>query len=148
LRKKSSVIALLSKTPRKQAPLNIYLRVLTIRIHPTSQAFMRVSGVLQGRLGTSSLSTAATCTSATFLVGGCLCGRLSLWEAVSVGGCLCGGLSMWGAVSVGGCLCGRPPLRPNACTGSDPHPRAVTRSHKHNKLNIKQRAQFADIPMQ
>jgi hypothetical protein len=37
------------KTPRKQAPLNVYLRVLTIRIHPTSQAFMRVAGVLQGR---------------------------------------------------------------------------------------------------
>jgi hypothetical protein len=43
-------MALLSKTPRKQAPLNIYLRVLTIRIHPRSPAFMGVSGVLQGRL--------------------------------------------------------------------------------------------------
>jgi hypothetical protein len=43
-------MALLSKTPRKQVPLNIYLRVLTIRIHPTSQAFMRVGGVLQGGL--------------------------------------------------------------------------------------------------
>jgi hypothetical protein len=29
------------------------LRVLTIRIHPTSQAFMRVAGVLQGRRLTS-----------------------------------------------------------------------------------------------
>jgi hypothetical protein len=47
-------MALLSKTPRKQAPLNIYLRVLTIRIHPKPQAFMRVSGVLQGRLIKSS----------------------------------------------------------------------------------------------
>jgi hypothetical protein len=43
-------MALLSKTPRKQPPLNIYLRVLTIRIHPRSPAFMRVAGVLQGRL--------------------------------------------------------------------------------------------------
>jgi hypothetical protein len=43
-------MALLSKTPRKQAPLNIYLRVLTIRIHPKAPAFMRVAGVLQGRL--------------------------------------------------------------------------------------------------
>jgi hypothetical protein len=42
-------MALLSKTPRKQAPLNIYLRVLTIRNHPNSPAFMRVEGVLQGR---------------------------------------------------------------------------------------------------
>jgi hypothetical protein len=49
LRKKSSVMALLSKTPRKQALLNIYLRVLTIRIHAKPQAFMRVSGVYQGR---------------------------------------------------------------------------------------------------
>jgi hypothetical protein len=45
-------MALLSKTPRKQALLNIYLRVLTIRIHPYSPAFMRVVGVLQGGLFT------------------------------------------------------------------------------------------------
>jgi hypothetical protein len=43
-------MALLSRTPRKQAPLNIYLRVLNIRIHPRSSAFMRVAEVLQGRL--------------------------------------------------------------------------------------------------
>jgi hypothetical protein len=42
-------MALLSKTPRKQAPLNIYLRVLTIGNHPKASAFMRVAGVLQGR---------------------------------------------------------------------------------------------------
>jgi hypothetical protein len=38
------------KTPRKPAPLNICLRLLTIRIHPKSPAFMRVAEVLQGRL--------------------------------------------------------------------------------------------------
>jgi hypothetical protein len=42
-------MALLSKAPRKQAPLNIYLRVLTIGNHPKASAFMRVAGVLQGR---------------------------------------------------------------------------------------------------
>jgi hypothetical protein len=41
-------MALLSKTPRKQLALNIYLRVLTIRIDNRSPAFMRVAGVLQG----------------------------------------------------------------------------------------------------
>lgn len=46
--KKSSVIAMLSITLRKQPPLNIYLRVLTIRNHPVSQKFMRIAGVLQG----------------------------------------------------------------------------------------------------
>ncbi len=50
LRRVARPMVLLSKTPRKQAPLNIYLRVLTIRIHPRSAAFMRVSGVSQGRL--------------------------------------------------------------------------------------------------
>ena len=50
LRKKSSVMTLLSKTPRKQAPLNIDLGVLTIRNHPRSQVFMRGAEVLQGRL--------------------------------------------------------------------------------------------------
>ena len=48
--KKLSTIALLSKTPRKQALLNIHLRALTIRIHPISPAVMRVSGVLLGQL--------------------------------------------------------------------------------------------------
>jgi hypothetical protein len=42
-------MALLSKTPRKQALLNIFLRVLTIWIHPKPQALMRVAGVLPGR---------------------------------------------------------------------------------------------------
>jgi hypothetical protein len=37
------------KTPRKQALLNIYLRVLFIQIHPISQAFVWVSGGVQGR---------------------------------------------------------------------------------------------------
>jgi hypothetical protein len=37
------------KTPRKQALLNIYLRVLTIRNHPRSPAIMRAAGVFQGR---------------------------------------------------------------------------------------------------
>jgi hypothetical protein len=31
------------KMPRKQVPLNIYLRVVTIRIHPKLIAFMRVT---------------------------------------------------------------------------------------------------------
>jgi hypothetical protein len=43
-------MTLLSKTPRKQAPLNIDLGVLTIRNHPRSQVFMRGAEVLQGRL--------------------------------------------------------------------------------------------------
>jgi hypothetical protein len=43
-------MALLSKTPRKQALLNIYMSVLTIRMHPRSRAFMRTAKVLQGRL--------------------------------------------------------------------------------------------------
>jgi hypothetical protein len=37
----------------RSAAIHIYLRVLTIRIHPTSPAFMRVAGVLQGRLLTT-----------------------------------------------------------------------------------------------
>jgi hypothetical protein len=45
-----SITALLSKTHRKQAPLNIYLRELAIQIHLTSQAFKRVAGILQERL--------------------------------------------------------------------------------------------------
>src|SRR5574343_567125 len=52
LRKKSSVMALLSKTPRKHPPLNMSLGVLTIGIHPRSPAFMRASEVLQGGLVT------------------------------------------------------------------------------------------------
>jgi hypothetical protein len=41
-------MALLSKTPRKQAPLNIYLRVLTIRIHPRSAAFSGLQEFCRG----------------------------------------------------------------------------------------------------
>ena len=48
---KLSLMVLPSKNPRKQPTLNIYLRALTIRIHPTSPAFTGVAEVLQGRLG-------------------------------------------------------------------------------------------------
>jgi hypothetical protein len=42
-------MALLSKTHREQSSLDIYLRELTIRIHPTSPAIMGAAGVLQDR---------------------------------------------------------------------------------------------------
>jgi hypothetical protein len=48
-RKKSFVMVLLSKTLRKQLPLNIHVRVLIVRIHTPSTAFMRVAGVLLGQ---------------------------------------------------------------------------------------------------
>ena len=39
-----------SRTPRNQCPLNLILGVPPIGIHPASPVFMRVPGVLQGRL--------------------------------------------------------------------------------------------------
>ena len=51
-RKKSSPAMLIvpPKTPRNQTSLDSFLRVLTIRIHPAKPVFMRVAGVLPGRL--------------------------------------------------------------------------------------------------
>ena len=55
LPKKSLVMALISKTPKKQLPLNMSLGVLIIGIHPIWPAFMRGSGVLQNRLRSLSI---------------------------------------------------------------------------------------------
>jgi hypothetical protein len=69
-------MALLSKTPRKQAPLNIYLRVLTIRIHPKAPAFMRTAEVLQGRLF-SKIEESFGCSVHDDIVSYCRCLNLN-----------------------------------------------------------------------